>query len=470
MIRSGFRPAAARCVTVIAGLVVFAMCAPARADDVQPAWKAGVASTVITPESPMWMAGYASRDKPSEGKVQDLYVKALAIEDGRGARLVIVTSDLIGIPRQLRESLVAAVAERHQLPPEALLLNASHTHCGPELRASKAAAYELGSDRIRQAEEYLRLLEERILDTIAAALDRLAPASLEYTHARCGFAMNRRLPSGNSYRNSPNPEGPVDHAIPVLAVRNADGQLQTLLFGYACHNTTLSFYQFCGDYAGFAQQYLQEDQPGVTALFLTGCGGDQNPYPRGELKLAEQHGRALANSVLAALQTPPQTLSGPLGLALESVTLDFAPPASREELEQQAQSSDKYTRRHAELLLEELESTGSVRSEYDYLVQAVRFGDDLLLVALAGEVVVDYSLRLKQELAGPRVWIAGYSNDVFGYVPSVRVLNEGGYEAGDAFRYSAFPGPFTESVEERIVTTVHAAADRATNSTGEGSQ
>jgi hypothetical protein len=162
------------------------------------------------------------------------------------------------------------------------------------------------------------------------------------------------------------------------------------------------------------------------------------------------------------MQTPLQPIDGPLGLAVESVTLDFAAPASRDELEQHALSEDRYTRRHAQLLLEELDTSGTIRTQYEYPVQALQFGNDLLLVALAGETVVDYSLRLKQELAGSRVWIAGYSNDVFGYVPSVRVLNEGGYEAGDAFRYSAFPGPFTETVEERIVDTVHATVDRAT--------
>jgi hypothetical protein len=433
----------------------------AAADDASLPWKAGAAATVVTPDEPMWMAGYASRDKPSAGKAQDLFVKALALEDQTGARLVIVTCDLIGIPRELRESLVADVAHQFNLPPESLLLNASHTHCGPELRAEKAAAYELGADRVRQAEDYLRTLHERMLAVIGQALERLEPARLEYCHARCGFAMNRRLPSDSGYRNSPNPEGPVAHEVPVLIVRNTAGEIRTLLFGYACHNTTLAFYQFCGDYAGYAQQFLEADQPGATAMFLMGCGGDQNPYPRGELKHAEQHGRALANSVLAALQTPLDPIDGPLGLAVESVTLDFAPPPSRDELQQQALSDDKYKRRHAELLLEELDTSGTIRAEYDYLVQVVRFGDELLIIALAGETVVDYSLRLKQELAGPRVWVAGYSNDVFGYVPSVRVLNEGGYEAGDAFRYSAFPGPFTETVEERVISTAHETVDRA---------
>jgi len=88
----------------------------------------------------------------------------------------------------------------------------------------------------------------------------------------------------------------------------------------------------------------------------------------------------------------------------------------------------------------------------------VRFGEDLILVALPGEVVVDYSLRLKLELAGPTVWVAGYSNDVFGYLPSLRVLEEGGYEGGGAMRYTSFPGPFAPSVEKLVVDKVHELA------------
>ena len=443
----------------IASMFLLVMGMESRAEE-PAAWRAGSSTVKITPEQPMWMAGYAARNKPSEGVMQDLYVKILAIEDAEGASAVIVTCDLIGIPRALRESLEEEVASRFGIPRDALLLNASHTHCGPELRTRKASAYGLGEDRIRQAEEYLRSLQEKLLNGIGEAIDGLEPAQLEYCRARCGFAMNRRLPAGDSYRNSPNPDGPVDHSVPVLVVRSEDNEIQTLLFGYACHNTTLGIYQFCGDYAGYAQEYLEESLPGVQAMFLMGCGGDQNPYPRSEIPLVKQHGRTLCNSVLAALQTPPQPLSGPLRCAIDSAPLEFAPPDSREELEQQANSDNKYRKRHALLLLEELETTGTIRTDYDYLAQAIRFGDDMLLIALAGEVVVDYSLRLKQELDAPIVWVAGYSNDVFGYVPSLRVLKEGGYEAGGAFLYSAFPGPFTETVEDRVMEAISKVVER----------
>jgi len=444
-------------------------CARAASGPVE--WKAGIATTVITPDKPMWMAGYAARNKPSEGKVHDLYAKVLALEDAEGTRLVIVTVDLIGIPRPTRDWLEKHVTERYGVPRDALLLNASHTHCGPVIRETKYSIYGntlygLTEEQIQQSNQYVEKLQEKLLKLIGQALDNLTPATLGYTHARAGFAMNRRLITESSVRNNPNPDGPVDHDVPVLRIDTPDGKLRAVMFGYACHCTTLSFYKFCGDYAGFARQYIEQAHPEVTTFFIAGCGADQNPYPRRTLDLCMQHGRALANGVETALQVKARPVRGPLGAAIATVTLDFAEPPSREQLEQQAKSKDKYDRRHAEVLLKEIERTGSIRKTYPYLVQVVRFGDDLTMVALAGEVVVDYSLRLKKELPGAAVWVAGYSNDVFGYVPSVRVLREGGYEAGGAMRYTELPGPFAPSIEERIVSKVHELAAKARSMTG----
>ena len=431
----------------------------AQADQRPADWMAGVASTVITPDKPMWMAGYAARNKPSEGKVHDLHAKVLALEDAQGTRLVIVTVDLIGIPRPTRDWLEKYVTARYGVPRDALLLNASHTHCGPGIRETRYSIYGntlygLSAEQIQQSNQYVEDLQEKLLKLIGRALDNSAPAKLSYTHARAGFAMNRRQKTDSGYRISPNPDGPVDHDVPVLRVDDPNGTLRAVMFGYACHCTTLSFYQFCGDYAGFAQQYIEEAHPEVTTFFIAGCGADQNPYPRRTLDLCMQHGRALANGVETALEARARPIHGSIGAALATVTLDFAEPPSREQLEERAKSDNKYDRRHAEVLLRQIEQNGSIRKTYPYLVQVVRLGDDLTLVAMAGEVVVDYSLRLKKELPGKAVWVAGYSNDVFGYVPSVRVLREGGYEAGDAMRYTELPGPFAPSIEERIVSKI----------------
>ena len=380
-------------------------------------WKAGAASVVITPEKNMWMAGYGFRKKPAEGKVQDLFAKALALQDEKGSRMVIVTNDIIGIIPSMRRAVEKAVLERYKLPRESLLLNASHTHCGPE--------YRVRDGREQEAREYTAFFEARLVEVIGKALEAWAPARLTWAQARAGFAMNRRrdhtLPKDHpNAGKEPNPEGPVDHAVPALRVEAADGELRAVLFGYACHNTALNFFHYCGDYAGYAQEYLQAHRPGFTALFLMGCGGDQNPYPRrsgvvpgiSDLELTQAHGRSLANAVEMALVVNPRPVRGPLRAAYEEVKLDYA----------------------------------TARPAHDYPVQIVRFGGDLTLVALGSEVVVDYSLRIKKDLAGPApVWVAGYSNDYSGYVPSLRVLREGGYEAAAGW---------ADSVEDRIMSKV----------------
>ena len=379
-------------------------------------WKAGVAATVITPHRPLQMAGYAARKEPAEGTEQDLFAKALAIEDSQGRRIVIVTLDLIGVIDRLREVVSAQVEKQHGLHPDALMMNASHTHCGP--------AYSRDD-----AKDYFDQLAATLVDLVGKALGCLEPASLSYNYARCGFAMNRRTPTDKGYRNHPNPNGLVDHTVPVLRIDCAKtDKLRAVVFGYACHNTTMGFRRWLGDYAGYAQEYFEADHPGVIAMFIMGCSADQNPYPRSQLDYAKRHGRSLATAVEAALEvgqkTPrhQRTLHGPLRSVIETVDLEF---------------------------------DVADRDDCHYPVQVVCFGTELCIIAMGSEVVVDYSLRLNRELTephGPAIWVAGYSNAYSGYIPSRRVLLEGGYEAESR--------PWKPALEERIVGKAHELFDR----------
>ncbi|QDT27015.1 neutral/alkaline non-lysosomal ceramidase N-terminal domain-containing protein [Gimesia panareensis] len=437
----------------------------------QTEWKAVAASVVITPEKNMWMAGYAARTKPAEGKVHDLYAKLLILEDARGQKLVMITTDLIGITPALRDPIAAQLERDYQIPASALLMNASHTHCGPELREPKASRRGLGGDRGAEARAYTQGLVRRLVAAIGEALPQMEPAVLKYSYGRAGFSMNRRLPTKDGVINSPHPQGPVDQRVPVLMVERPDSSLMAVLFGYACHNTTLSFYQFCGDYAGYAQEDIEADHPGTVALFMMGCGGDQNPYPRRSLDLAKQHGRALANAVETALEVKqPRVIHGPLGIAMGDVELDFAAPPTKEELLKRKENGNKYEVSHATRLLDQLEERGGIQTRFAFPLQVIQFGKDLTLVAVCGETVVDYSHRFQNELKSgfgaakdtdPIVWVAGYSNNVFGYLPSLRVLKEGGYEGARAMIYSSYPGPFAESVEQKVAAKVHQLTEQA---------
>src|SRR5262245_45959130 len=99
-------------------------------------YKAGVARAVITPEEPIYLSGYANRNHPSEGKIHELWAKALAIEDRRGGRVVLVTTDLIGLPKSISDVIAARVSKEHNLERSRLVLNSSHTHTGPLIRAN----------------------------------------------------------------------------------------------------------------------------------------------------------------------------------------------------------------------------------------------------------------------------------------------------------------------------------------------
>ncbi len=451
----------ATCLTCFLSLIGAASLA---ADDAALDWKVAAGAVAITPEQPVWMGGYAARTEPSDGKVHDLFAKVMVIEDTGGSRLVIVTMDLIGITPELRAG-VEDLVKGNGVPPESLLMNASHTHCGPELRDDRILRCGIDAKYAALSRQFVRDTATKIGKLVIETLARVEPSRLVYSHARAGFAMNRRLPTSGGFINSPNPDGPVDHDVPVLRAEDADGKLKAILFGYACHATTLSFQQLCGDYPGFAQQYVEDAHEGVVAMFINGCSGDQNPYPRRTLELAQQHGRALANGVETALETKNvRELKGPLRAALDRATLKFAEPPSRQQIAVMVASSNKYERFHGETLLQQLDESGKIETEFScFPIQAVQFGKDLTLVAICGEVVVDYSLRLKKELAKDGdnvVWIAGYSNHVFGYLPSLRVLKQGGYEGGGAMRYTNFPGPFDDSVEERIMATVDEVVSR----------
>lgn len=421
-----------------------------------PSWKAGASSAKITPDTEMWMAGYAARTKPAEGVELDLYAKALVIEDQAGTQWALVTLDLVGIPRNVRLFLAEQAEKQHGIAPARLVLNASHTHSGPELRTERSFATSDPAKYYEAAASYTDKLQGTLLRLIGEAKAKLEPAKLDYGHARCGFAMNRRMPNGKGgYNNFPNPDGPVDLSVPVLRVTNAGDKALAFVFGYSCHCTTLGHQKFSGDYAGYAQQYLQEAHPGVVSMFMNGCSGDQNPYPRRTMELAQAHGRSLATAVEAALTTQLKPLSGKIQAAYREIPLAYDTLPTREQLEAQTKSSNKLDAEHATRVLGRLNDQGSLPADYPYPVQVTRLGDQLTWVTLGGEVVVDYALRLKQEIDDPIVWVSGYSNDVMTYIPSLRVWKEGGYEAGDAMKWGTHPTRWSGRAEEQIIATVH---------------
>jgi neutral ceramidase len=440
------------------GVAVLTAITASFAQNSEPAvFKAGVAKAIITPEPGLWLAGYAGRNKPSEGKANDLYAKALALEDARGTRLVLVTLDVIGLPHDLSEQMYQDIRQKTNLPREAVVFACSHTHCGPVIFGNLMDMYPLTPDQPEKLKKYREFLRQTVVKLVSDALADLKPAQLAYGQGTARFAINRRQFQKKGVIIGQNPEGPVDHSVPVLQVTDPQGKIRAIVFGYACHNTTLSFYQYCGDYAGFAQEYVEEKFPGAVALFWTGCGGDANPNPRGTLELAQKHGRELADAVANVLRYNLTPIRGHFRAAYSTIRLPLDTLPTKDQLQAQTLDKNYAVRQRAQRLLKQLETSGRLDDHYPhYPVQVWRLGNEIAWIMLGGEVLVDYALRFKKDFGEQRTWVMGYANDVMAYIPSVRVLKEGGYEADSSMIYYGLPTRWSPQIEELIVRQVHA--------------
>ncbi len=444
---------------ILAPVLMLLLIAPAGADE---GWHAGVAKQNITPDGAMWMAGYGSRDRPSEGKLTDLWAKALVLQDASGNQAVLITLDLVGIDRELAMAITDQIQSVHQLDRSQIAICCSHTHTGPALKRNLAPLHYLivDSDQQKKIDAYEERLRHQILAAVDDAFAQRQPVKLSWGNGTATFATNRRenRPEDNvpQWRREGTLKGPVDHDVPVLAVRDVQDRLISVVFGYACHATVLGVYSWSGDYPGFACAALEASHPDSIALFWAGCGADQNPLPRRTVELAKHYGRRLAAAVETVLMTiQMQPLAPKLESDFREIDLPLGTLPSRQQIEANSRSKNKWEAARATMLLERLDRGESLAQTYPYAVGSWTLGDDIDMVFLGGEVVVDYALRLKSELRGQQSWIAGYANDVMAYIPSRRVLQEGGYEGGTSMVYYGLPAHWSPEVERHIVDEVH---------------
>ena len=419
-------------------------------------WRAGTGREIITPPAGAWMTGYAVRTHPAEGTGQELWVKALAIEDPKGNRGVLVTLDLCGITREISNQVADELHRQHRIPRSAVMINVSHTHCSPAIEGSIAGLRILPPEGRALSIAYGRDLITRIIKAANHALTTLTPATLSWSEDSASIGINRRE---NSEKDAPalraagKLRGPSDSRVPVLAVRDSNGGSLALLVSYACHNTTLSYYFWHGDYAGSAQVYLERRHPGATVLFASGCGADINPNPRGTVEWADAHGKSLADAVDRALATPMKRIEGGFRSEFEDITLTFSRKPTDEQLREAREKEQPNMAMHqawSAVVTEQFRLKGAEIMQYDYPIQAWSLGD-LSWLALGGEVVVDYSLRLRAETPG-NLWVFGYSNDVMAYIPNERILKEGRYEGETSMIPYGRPGPWSPGLEEKIVS------------------
>lgn len=414
---------------------------------------AGAARVDITPDYPVRLSGYGSRRTVNDGVAQHIFAKALAIGSDAEGPAVLVTVDNVGVPSTIREEVLRRLGAKTQVRGERFAIASSHTHCAPMLAGVLPNLFgmEIPAEHVPAIGRYTRELTDRIEQVALAALADRKPALLAWGVGKVGFAANRR---GRLLQ-------PVDHDLPVLRVTAPDGTVRAIFTSYACHCTTIGIDQIHGDWAGCAQEALEREFPGAVALTALGCGADQNPNPRRTMELVVQYGEALAAEAKRLALGKLTPISGALDCRTKKIELAYGTLPSRGEWQALAESKTAAIAYHARKNLARLDRGEKLPTHLPYLVQTWSFGSDLTMVFLPGEVTVDYSLRLKHEFDRARLWVNAYSNDMPCYIPSRRVLEEGGYEGASAMIYYDRPTKFAPDVEERIIGAVRELMPRA---------
>lgn len=438
----------------------------------EPSWKAGTAAVTITPERPTILLGYTSRKGPYEGVSDDLSARALALEDAQGRRAVVVAADLVGFQAAVvTDAVTRRIAERTGLGRERLIFNASHTHTGPVVSLDpnlslNVAHPDMTPEQAEATIAYTRRLQDQLVELVERAVADLKPARLSWAAGRTEVPTSRRLPKPEGVVMAPNPAAEVDHALPVLKVETPEGKPLAVAFGCSCHAVAAGGQNaISADFPGYARSFVEARHPGATALFLAGCGGDAKPEPRASIESAKQHGEALGREVCRILDGPLAPVSGPLRVAYEQVDLPLQ-QLTRDQLKGYLDRPN-FQAWQARHMLEVLDAGGQLPTRYTAPVALWRFGKDLTLAALPGEPVAEYATLLRQALGPDRLWVAGYSNDCFGYLPTAKVVQEGGHEAIGVTLWawsrdlSPMVGFFDPRVQDVIVDAVKRLADES---------
>jgi hypothetical protein len=428
-------------------LAVFSVMRPAGA--AEGVLSVGVAHVDITPEYPVRLSGFGFRRTESEGITQRIWAKALAFGDETEGPAILITADNLCVPDEIVQEVARRLQPKTGLKRERLAITATHTHTAPMLKNVCPTLFGLPIPPEHQAniDRYTREFIDKLEQAALAAAKDIQPARVSWGRGTVGLAANRRTKGG-----------PVDHDLPLLVVRDLAGGVRAIYFSYACHCVTLSNNKVSGDWAGYAQEAVQKLFPGAIALASVGCGADSNPssgVTGDKAAVCAQQGEQIADEVKRLLAGPLTPITVRPVTRFARVDLAFDTPRTTAQWEERAKREDAIGH-HARVNLERLRRGEALPVKMNYPIQTWIFGDKLSIVFLPGETVVDYSLRLKREFDRLRLWVNGYSNDGRCYIPSERVLNEGGYEGGDAMIYYDMPQRFAPGLEQKIIDAVKA--------------
>jgi hypothetical protein len=431
------------------------------------AGKAGFFEKDITPKESVFLDGYDGRTSPSEGVSDPIFLRILALEDYRGEKIVLVTADLMRFPVDLSWRVKTWAENNLGVKSSSVILNASHTHCGPVLTMD--SVYPKWNVNFG----YVDQLESTICEGIKTAIDNLTPAIVKSGVFSSDLGIDRRLPGINKdgkmeWGWGPYEQGYYDPDMSVLAVYNENGlNLRGLLYNYGCHPTARGGQNISADFPGAVSRGLKKNLgEKVYTLFAQGAGGNVKPRIYDPVKKSfktpnqeelDSFGQKYANQISQFLQSGKMK-EIPLELATTekefNIPFDLERVPDEKTLREYSEKDNSNYHNIAYKLwsrqLLEQQRTNKVPKAYPMHLTKISLNSDTKIIGLSSEVVAGVGRMVKDLYPDKNTIFLGYCTFNRLYIPTSKMIEEGGYEGDFSMVYCLSPAPFVKNIDKII--------------------
>jgi neutral ceramidase len=426
----------------------------------------------ITPQKPIFLAGFGDRTHKSEGVHDPVYAKAALLQANQ--TVLMITLDAIGSDRSFIIGIKNTLEQKFGLKHEEVLINFSHTHHSFALtgvdESLRVGTYSIEDGSVfnrsvkdfSEDESYYVFVRDALVRMVEDCYSNLEEGNLLLGRGTSNFAVSRRKLTAEGVKWAPFPGAEIDKDLFVLKLVDQAYQVRSIIYSYGCHPTSMSSdnYMISNDFPGRTSRYLEEMYPGVTAMFLQGCAGELKPAKSADvdrfkscsLAEMEEAGIDLAQDIIGILEGEAFTqircsfqtiLVDPL-LYTEQTGIPFY-----EDIMNDPGVGD-FRKRGAQRTIQQIKD-GSVKDRAPLYISIWYLDEETRLIAMEGEVSSEYSLLLKKMFPGGKTIVLGYTNGNYYYVPTRKMILEGGYEVDCNYCFGSFRGAFVPEIEDIIL-------------------
>lgn len=401
----------------------------------------GTGKCCITPQTPVRMAGYATRNAPFDGVIQDIFTRVYVLEQN-GTQIVLVYGDLLWWNSAFVSWARPRLAEVLCIPEEQILFVASHNHSGPGTGDNFTPLLETVE------EAYTQYLYHRVEETVLQARQNLEKVSAVSYEGSCSLNVYRRVTTEQGVVMAPNYAVPADNHLTLVRFVRMDGRTKGLLIHYPCHANLSDGNQIHPDYPGVAMELLEQEYPDCIPVFLQGCTGDLRPnsvlggrfVPQNFVGV-QNFARQFADHCIRVLAKPGK----PLGDGVRIHRLTEKLPVDQGCILNREKSADA-----GDLSCQQWLAACEKKHFRNYeLLELSRLEIGCLNLFFFNSEVSQYYAAFAKTLKEDAL-TSGYTNGMIGYLPDRLQIQEGGYEPEGSAVYFAVAGTYPPDIQKVI--------------------